>query len=98
MNPEFGPEKKKETVRISKKDLLRILAENEQMALQIAGLQSELAAVIDENLILKGEKFPSVEEDLLDPFPTYEPPTRDPEPHIYPSFPRQDIYFDGSNK
>ena len=56
--------KKKETVRISKKDLLRLLTENEQMSKQITSL-------LEENKILKGEKPTEKNDpnDLLDPFP-----------------------------
>jgi len=88
--------KKKETVRISKKDLLKLLSENEQMAKQITELQTRMNELVEENRVLKAEK-PAKEpepkelseediEDLLKPTPR----------PSYPSF-RRDVYFDGSN-
>lgn len=92
--------KKKETVRISKKDLLKLLSENEQMAKQITELQTRMNELVEENRVLKAEKpvkEPEVEpkdlsqediEELLKPKPRARP--------SYPSF-RRDVYFDGSN-
>jgi hypothetical protein len=90
--------KKKETVRISKKDLLKLLSENERMSIQITELQSRMTELVEEVRGLRANlpdkiPAPTVNEDdpndLLDPFPTYDPP----HPHdINPN-----IYFDGSN-
>ena len=90
--------KKKETVRISKKDLLKLLSENEQMAQHITELQTRMGELVEENRELRAnlpDKIPAPPaneddpNDLLDPFPTYEPLHH---PHINPN-----IYFDGSN-
>ena len=89
--------KKKETVRISKKDLLKLLSENEHMSRQITELQARMGELVEENRELRANlpdkvAAPVVNEDdpndLLDPFPTYDPP----HPHINPN-----IYFDGAN-
>lgn len=97
MTEKMMSEKKKDTVRIAKKSLLSLLSENERMTQQITELQTRMTELVEENRILKGEKLPLPDKvaaplvedlgDLTDPFPQY-----------IPSFPRQDIYFDGSNK
>lgn len=99
-NMNLDTSKKKETVRISKKDLLKLLSENEQMAKQITELQTRMNELVEENRALKAEKSePESEiepkelsqediEKLLKPQPQSRP--------SYPSF-RRDVYFDGSN-
>lgn len=86
--------KKKETVRISKKDLVKLLSDNEHMSKQITELQTRMSELVEENRTLRANlpdkiAAPRVEEedpnDLLDPFPTYDPL------HINPN-----IYFDGA--
>lgn len=86
--------KKKETVRISKKDLLKLLSDNEHMTRQVKELQTRMTELVEENRVLKSDlpnkvAAPVIDEedpnDLLDPFPTYHPPFISP-----------DIYFDGS--
>lgn len=78
--------KKKETVRISKKDLLKLLSENEHMTKQITELQARMTELVEENRRLKlpakiaAKTLPN--DDYVDePFPTYDP----------------NIYFDGAN-
>lgn len=94
--------KRKATVRVSRKDLQKLLAENEQMAEQITALQNRMNELLEENRRLRVEldDFPEfkpdktpVEPEPYDPdddntFPDYNPP----HPHIDPN-----IYFDGSN-
>jgi uncharacterized protein (DUF3084 family) len=92
--------KRKATVRVSRKDLQKLLAENEQMAEQITALQTRMNELLEENRSLKAEKpapVPEVEpkelskediEELLKPQERTRP--------SYPSF-RRDVYFDGSN-
>ena len=88
--------KKKETVRISKKDLLKLLSENEHMTKQITELQTRMTRLVEENRTLKLEKItgrnltkkgPVIDEEIDDVFPRYEDPP----------FPDPNIYFDGSN-
>jgi len=80
--------KKKETVRISKKDLLRLLSENEHMTKQITELQTRMTELVEENRRLKlpakvaAPIVPTPHDEYVDePFPTYDP----------------NIYFDGAN-
>lgn len=99
--------KKKETVRISKKDLLKLLSENEQMAKQITELQAEINELTDKNrkmttaaikkAIEKKESEALAEEksNELDKEDIEELLKPKPRPS-YPSF-RRDVYFDGSN-
>lgn len=75
--------KKKETVRISKKDLLNLLSENEHMTKQITELQTRMNELVEENRRLKLEQITGR---------TVEPFTPEPIPFINP-----DIYFDGSS-
>lgn len=83
--------KKKETVRISKKDLLKLLSENEQMSKQITELQTRMNELVEENRELKREKpakvaskQPAVNED-------------EAREHPFPDFIDPNIYFDGAN-
>lgn len=76
--------KKKETVRVSKKDLLKLLSENEQMAKQITELQTRMTELVEENRKLKLET-------IVGPRPSI-PDAPDPMPFIDPN-----IYFDGAN-
>jgi regulator of replication initiation timing len=105
--------KKKETIRISKKDLLKLLSENEHMTKQITELQTRMNELVEENRRLKlpakvASGQPAVNEDEAKehPFPTFEPQELDKEdieeilkPNHRPSYPsfRRDVYFDGSN-
>ena len=83
--------KKKETIRISKKDLLKLLSENEHMTKQITELQTRMTELVEENRRLKlpakvAAKPPPFsnlldDESVDEPFPTYDP----------------NIYFDGAN-
>jgi hypothetical protein len=102
MNTNESP-KKKETVRISKKDLRRLLAENEQQLNHITELQTRLNDLLEENRQLKLKAELPVKPKVADPDPkTDDPndpdyfPKYDPEPHIYPPL-NPNIYFDGSN-
>lgn len=86
--------KKKETIRISKKDLLKLLSENEHMARQVTELQTRMTELVEENRRLKlPAKVAAPFSNLLDddyvdePFPRYDPPLTIP-----------DIYFDGANR
>lgn len=67
--------KKKATVRISKKDLLKLLSENEEMKEKIWELENSLHFVTDERDALlsekKGKKIKHT-EDAIDGFPDYE--------------------------
>ncbi len=92
--------KRKETIRISKKDLLKLLSENEQMAKQITELQTRMSELVEENRVLKVEKpatEPEVEPKELSKENIEE--LLKPQPHSRPSYPsfRRDVYFDGSN-
>lgn len=97
MNTNESP-KKKETVRISKKDLLRLLSDNEQQLKHITELQTRLNELLEENRQLKMEKLPAkvaqpvINEGEDDDFPTYTPSEDFHPQHINPN-----IYFDGSN-
>jgi hypothetical protein len=81
--------KKKETVRISKKDLLKLLSENEHMAKQVTELQTRMTELVEENRRLKlPPKIAARAEPVYDdpddePFPTFDPnPTFDPSIYI----------------
>jgi len=81
--------KKKETVRISKKDLLKLLSENEHMTKQITELQTRMTELVEENRKLKlpakvASKQPAINEDEAKEFP-------------FPDFIDPNIYFDGAN-
>ena len=58
--------KKKDTVRISQKDLLKLLAEHEHMTNQITELQTRGTELITENRELKAqlEELSSLQKDL----------------------------------
>lgn len=78
--------KRKETIRVSKKDLQKLLAENEHMAVQITELQTRLSELIEENRKLKLPPKPKsspvlIEPDDEEPFPIFDP----------------NIYFDGAH-
>lgn len=75
--------KRKATVRISKKDLQKLLTENEKMAEQIATLQDQIERLKEENRILAHLTKPIIER--------VPPPPDDPLPFIDPN-----IYFDGA--
>lgn len=75
--------KRKATVRISKKDLQKLLSENEIMAVKIAALQDQVERLKEENRILGHLTKPIVER--------VSPPPDDPLPFIDPN-----IYFDGA--
>ena len=110
MNTNESP-KKKETVRISKKDLLRLLSENEQQLKLITELQTRLNELLEENRKLKQQEpldlenapedwgpGPGRSPDPNDPLPDFEPT----DPHDIDSHPihphiNPNIYFDGSN-
>lgn len=100
MNPTEST-KKKETVRIAKKDLARLLNENEQMSHQITDLQTKINELLEENRQFKEQisvpedegapedwgPGPGRSPDTNDPLPS---DPRDPFPHWGP-----DIYLDG---
>jgi hypothetical protein len=80
--------KKKETIRVSKKDLLKLLSENEHMTKQITELQTRMTELVEENRRLKLPAkvaampiVPPLSDYVEEPFPTYDP----------------NIYFDGAN-
>jgi hypothetical protein len=91
--------KKKDTVRISKKDLLKLLSENEHMTKQVKELQGRMNEMLEEIRALKAEKV------AVPPEPEITPKELTPEDiekilkpqhhNHYPSHPRSDIYFDG---
>jgi len=81
--------KKKETVRVSKKDLLNLLSENEHMSKQITELQTRMTELVEENRRLKlpakiASSQPAVNED-------------EAREHPFPQFIDPNIYFDGAN-
>lgn len=77
--------KRKETIRVSKKDLQKLLAENEHMAAQITELQTRLSELVEENRRLK-----------LPPKPKSAPILVEPEDEPFPIF-DPNIYFDGAH-
>jgi len=92
--------KKKDTVRISKKDLLKLLSDNEHMTNQITDLQSRMNKMQEEIRALKASKEPVPSEELkivpkeLTPKDIEDilKPVRDSHPYH-----RSDVYFDGRN-
>jgi predicted nuclease with TOPRIM domain len=91
--------KKKDTVRISKKDLLELLSDNEHMTNQITNLQSRMSEMVEEIRVLKSEK-PVIPEELK--ITPRELTPKDIEDILKPVrnsrhgfAPRSDIYFDG---
>lgn len=111
MNPTETP-KKKDTVRISKKDLLRLLSENEQQAAEITRLQERCNEYLEENRSLKADlaeaekaldaaeeaMLEQEEESLGDKLKkVMEDIPRNPDPMPYhPMGP--DIYIDGASR
>lgn len=71
--------KKKETVRVSKKDLLKLLSENEHMAAQVTELQTRMTELVEENRRLKlppkiaAKAVPVYDDPDEEPFPTFDP-------------------------
>jgi hypothetical protein len=81
--------KKKETIRISKRDLRQLLSDNEHYQKQITELQTRNTELLLENRELKKQVI-TLPESILIP---YEPPVQPslPHPDLGP-----DIYFDNS--
>lgn len=82
-------EKKSNTVRISKKDLLNLLSENEELKATIIALEAKLDAAID-----LAADFKSSNEELAKLIEELESKSKDeelPSPQIY----NPNIYFDG---
>lgn len=73
-----GKQKKKDTVRISKKDLLRLLHENEELHNLVADLREELLALKVENNQIKNDPYP---------FPVYIPAPGERHPDLGPEPP-----------
>jgi TolA-binding protein len=98
----FSSEKKKLTVRISKKDLLKLLSENEAMSKQITELQTRMNEMLEEIRNLKraspeleyeeleNVKLSEMAEKIRETFTNNNPPL-DPYHHS-----RSDIFFDGA--
>ena len=106
MNP-TEPTKKKETVRISKKDLLALLAENEHLQQQVKDLQGRCNEYMEEVRSLKkdleeAEKaVPKQEEESMaerikKAMEDVKPPPEsfNPRPHHFD----RNIYIDGASK
>ena len=79
--------KKKETVRISKKDLLKLLADNEHLQKQVTELQTRGTELVTENRDLRKQLAdrPVImvpPEECHDDFPMYDP----------------EVYIDGASK
>jgi hypothetical protein len=91
---------KKDTVRVSKKDLLKLLSENEHQAKQITELQARMSQMQEEIRALKFSKEPVPLEELkivpkeLTPKDIEDilKPVRNSHPYH-----RSDVYFDGRN-
>jgi len=83
--------KRKATVRLSKKDLLKLLAENEQMAEQITALQTRMTELVEENRRLKRQVLdpPDLENAPEDwgPGPGRSPDPNSPLPDLEPTDP-----------
>lgn len=96
MNPTEEP-KKKDTIRISKKDLLKLLSDNEQQAAHVKDLQGRCNKYLEEVRDLKKQlqeaKIKKVMEDIAETLPEY--PSHNPMP-VHPFGP--DIYLDGASK
>jgi hypothetical protein len=104
MNP-TEPTKKKDTVRISKKDLLKLLSENEQQAAQIKQLQERCNEYMEEVRSLKKDLEEAEEAMLKDEEGSIadrikkamEDVPRNPDPMpFHPMGP--DIYIDGASR
>jgi hypothetical protein len=83
----LGSVKKKDTVRVSQKDLQRLLTEHAHMAEQITSLQERMSELLEENRRLKSQ-------------PPVVIPVPEPTPHTGISDPFDmfgpDVYIDGS--
>ena len=107
MNP-TEPTKKKDTVRISKKDLLKLLADNEHLTQQVKDLQGRCNEYLEEVRSLKKdleeaeaallEKETEPEETMAERIrKAMEDIPRNPDPMpFHPMGP--DIYIDGASK
>lgn len=90
-------EKKKNTIRISKKDLLRLLSHNESMGKKIVELEAKIKEMEQVIANAAAKALPTLEEivaankEVQVNFPEYSPP-----PPIH-SHTRSDVYFDGSH-
>jgi hypothetical protein len=85
--------KKKDTVRISKKDLLKMLSENEQQAKQIKDLQDRCNQYLEEVRDLKKKLQDALIKKAMDS--VREEIQHNPMP-VHPFGP--DIYIDGASK
>jgi Mn-dependent DtxR family transcriptional regulator len=107
MNP-TEPTKKKDTIRISKKDLLKLLSDNEQQAKQIKDLQGRCNEYLEEvrslkkdleeaeAALLEGDKEESMADRIKKAMDSVkEDIQRNPMP-VHPFGP--DIYLDGASK
>lgn len=111
MNPAETP-KKKDTIRISKKDLLKLLADNEQQAQQIAALQARCNEYLEEvrslkkdleeaeAALLEEDKVEEPEETMAERIKKAMESVKDERPHnpmpYHPMGP--DIYIDGASR
>ena len=108
MNPSEPP-KKKETVRISKKDLLALLSENEHLQQQVKDLQGRCNEYLEEvrslkkdleeaeAALLEGDKKESLADQIKKAMEDIEPPPSEsfsPSPHHY----NPHVYIDGASK
>lgn len=84
-------EKKSETVRISKKDLLKLLSENERLKAEISALENKCDAAIDLAADYK-EAMNTMEAHIQELEKKAELSLPAEESHIY----NPNIYFDGS--
>ncbi len=84
--------KKKDTVRISKKDLLKLLSDNEHYQKQITELQTRGTELVTENRELKRQL---AERPPFHYIPIEVPPPPQPS-GIHPDL-GPDIYFDSAN-
>ncbi len=95
--------KKKDTIRVSKKDLLELLSDNEHMANQITDLQTRMNEMQEEIRAFKSalkykDIIPPLEELKITP---KELSPKDIEDILKPvrssrrHYPRSDIFFDG---
>lgn len=107
MNPS-EPTKKKETVRISKKDLLALLSENEHLQQQVKDLQGRCNEYLEEVRSLKKDLEEAeaailetdTEESMADRIKKAMDSVKDERPHnpmpVHPFGP--DIYLDGASR
>lgn len=92
-----GKVKKKNTVRISQKDLLKLLADNEHMKKQVTELQGRGTELVTENRELKKqledlEIQKEILKSQLDLERSFKSSSYDPPPDLYDP----NIYIDGS--